>query len=62
MQEFSGCPLQEIYMLFPSISRWQWHPFSTSGASQDGTLTFHIKKYGSFTKAGAAVAVAVALR
>lgn len=36
--------------MVPSISRFQWHPFSVAGGSADGVLTLHVKRYGPFTK------------
>lgn len=44
-------PLSEVWIMAPSVSRWQWHPFSV--ASGGGPLlTLHIKRYGRFTKVG----------
>jgi len=34
----------------PSISRWQWHPFSVTNAV-GYSLTLNIKRYGAFTEA-----------
>lgn len=45
-------PLQEVWLLVPSISRFQWHPFTVAGGGQDGVLTLHVKRYGAFTKVG----------
>ncbi|KAI3436428.1 hypothetical protein D9Q98_005845 [Chlorella vulgaris] len=51
----SSCPLHELFLLVPSISRWQWHPFSISGTAADketggSILTLNIKRYGKWTK------------
>ncbi|KAL6785951.1 FRE1D [Auxenochlorella protothecoides x Auxenochlorella symbiontica] len=48
-QRMRGCPLHDIYVLLPSISRWQWHPFTISQQSADGMLTVRIKKYGNWS-------------
>ncbi|KAL6785949.1 FRE1C [Auxenochlorella protothecoides x Auxenochlorella symbiontica] len=45
-----GCPLHDIYLLFPTISRWQWHPFTISHQSPDGVLTVRIKRFGGWTE------------
>ncbi len=44
-------PLQEVWLMVPSISRFQWHPFTVAGTA-DGVLTLHVKRYGPFTKVG----------
>lgn len=49
-----GCPVRELFLLVPAISRWQWHPITVAGAEADpsGTgslLTLHIKRYGRWT-------------
>jgi predicted ferric reductase len=55
-KHLSACPLQDIFCVFPTISRWQWHPFSLAAVernAKDGAihLKLHIKRYGNFTKA-----------
>lgn len=50
-------PLQEAWLLAPSISRWQWHPFTVASGGGD-TLKFHIKQYGPFTRVSASWAPA----
>lgn len=43
-------PLQEVWLMVPSISRFQWHPFTVAGGSADGVVTLHVKRFGPFTK------------
>lgn len=31
----SHCPVHELFLLIPSISRWQWHPISVAGVARD---------------------------
>lgn len=50
LQALALRPLQEVWLMVPSISRFQWHPFSVAGGSADGVLTLHVKRYGPFTK------------
>jgi len=49
-----ACPMAELAMMIPSISRWQWHFFSIAGVRDNPnggqTLTFSIKQYNNFTK------------
>ena len=40
----------DIFVNVPSISRWQWHPFSVANAV-GFSLTLNIKRYGAFTDA-----------
>ena len=35
LQDFHGCPVHELFMLIPSISRWQWHPITVAGSAPD---------------------------
>lgn len=46
-----GCPISHIYLLIPSISRFQWHPFSVRTQDATGDLHLSVKDTGSFTKA-----------
>ena len=43
---------QYVYLHVPSLSHWQWHPFSISSAPASGTLTLHIKNMGEKTFTG----------
>ena len=49
-----GCPVRELFLLVPAISRWQWHPITVAGPAPDASgtgsvLTLHIKRYGRWT-------------
>ncbi|KAI3436430.1 hypothetical protein D9Q98_005847 [Chlorella vulgaris] len=51
----NACPIKELFLLVPSISRWQWHPITVAGTSADkdtgGSVhTLNIKRYGKWTK------------
>lgn len=48
------CPFAELTLMIPSISRWQWHPF-TIAATEDSEsggqiLTVSMKRYGKYTQ------------
>jgi hypothetical protein len=38
------CPIGELFMLVPSISRWQWHPITVAGtqADSEGALSWRM--------------------
>lgn len=39
-----------IYLCFPDISKWQWHPFSISSSPyESGYITVHVKVAGDWT-------------
>lgn len=40
---------QYVFIRSPTISRWQWHPFSISSAPQNSTVTLHIRNMGPRT-------------
>jgi len=40
---------QYVFIRSPTISRWQWHPFSISSAPQNPTVTLHIRNMGPRT-------------
>jgi len=48
-QEFNGQQC-DLFLNVPTISRWQWHPFSVANAV-GYSLTLNIKRYGAFTEA-----------
>lgn len=48
--EFSYRPGQFLYLRFPYVSRFQWHPFTITSVSQDSFLSVHIRAIGSWTK------------
>ncbi|ORX69028.1 hypothetical protein DL89DRAFT_284378 [Linderina pennispora] len=43
-------PGQYVKVCCPSISPYQWHPITISGASGDGSLTLHFRVEGSWTR------------
>ena len=43
------CPLSDLFINIPSISRWKWHPFTVAAIARD-SVTLHIKRYGNFTQ------------
>ncbi|KFM29167.1 putative ferric reductase transmembrane component [Auxenochlorella protothecoides] len=52
----STCPLGDIHLLVPAISRWAWHPFTIARATPaagltPGALTLHVKGEGQWTRA-----------
>ena len=40
----------DVFVNVPTISRWQWHPFSVANVV-GYSLTLNIKRYGAFTEA-----------
>lgn len=44
-----ACPAAELFINIPSISLFQWHPFSVAKKTGD-IITLHMKTYGNFTK------------
>ncbi|KAK4839957.1 hypothetical protein QYF36_026202 [Acer negundo] len=40
---------QYIFVKCPTISAFQWHPFSITSAPGDGDLSVHIRKFGDWT-------------
>ncbi|KAG6548648.1 hypothetical protein Mapa_009802 [Marchantia paleacea] len=45
-------PLSHLFVLLPSVSRFEWHPFSTASSPLDETnqICIYIKPLGGFTK------------
>ncbi|BFI31287.1 ferric-chelate reductase [Marchantia polymorpha subsp. ruderalis] len=45
-------PLSFLYVLFPSVSRFEWHPFSVASSPLDDTnqISIYIKPLGGYTK------------
>lgn len=42
---------QYVYLNFPGVARWQWHPFTlTSDPDTDSHMSVHIKVAGDFTR------------
>jgi NADPH oxidase len=44
-------PGQYIFINFPEISQFQWHPFTLTSAPEDGYISVHIRLVGDWTKA-----------
>ncbi|KAL0592086.1 hypothetical protein ABG067_000739 [Albugo candida] len=44
-------PGMYLYLNIPTISRFEWHPFTISSAPDDETLSLHIHKVGDWTGA-----------
>ncbi len=44
-------PLSEVWLSVPSMSRWQWHPFSVASGG-GSSLKLHVKAYGRYTQVG----------
>ncbi|KAI9155837.1 hypothetical protein H9P43_008955 [Blastocladiella emersonii ATCC 22665] len=42
---------QYVFLNIPSISRWQWHPFTLTSASADPFLSLRVKRAGDWTGA-----------
>ncbi|KXZ46614.1 hypothetical protein GPECTOR_42g825 [Gonium pectorale] len=45
---FSGSDI--VFLNAPSISWWQWHPFTVASSSASGSIVLHIKKHSGWTK------------
>ena len=43
-------PGQYLYVNIPSISKFQWHPFTITSSPQDGFISLHIKVVGDWTE------------
>jgi NADPH oxidase 1 len=41
---------QWIFINVPSVSQWQWHPFTITSAPSDPYVSIHIRQVGDFTK------------
>lgn len=42
---------QWLYLTVPSVSKYQWHPFTISSAPDDPYISVHIRQAGDFTRA-----------
>lgn len=42
---------QYAFILIPSLSFLQWHPYSISSAPQESTITFHVADNGNWSRA-----------
>ena len=43
-------PGQYIFICYPPLSQYQWHPFTISSAPEDSYLSVHIRQSGDWTK------------
>lgn len=48
---FKYKPGQWIFLQVPSISRYQWHPFTITSCPFDPYVSIHVRQIGDFTKA-----------
>lgn len=46
----SYVPGQFVYLNIPSISAWQWHPFTITSIPEDGYISLHIRTVGDWTE------------
>ncbi|KAH0555697.1 hypothetical protein GP486_006358 [Trichoglossum hirsutum] len=44
-------PGQWLFLNVPSISRWQWHPFTITSCPYDPYISVHVRQVGDFTRA-----------
>lgn len=51
---FSFMPGQYILLNIPSVSRYQWHPFTVTSAPEDQFVSVHIRAVGNWTHGAAA--------
>ena len=55
---FRYAPGQYVHLCCPSISAFEWHPFTLTSAPEDDFLSVHIKAAGDWTSALHALAAA----
>jgi predicted ferric reductase/Ca2+-binding EF-hand superfamily protein len=48
---FRAGPDDYAFLRIPSIARGEWHPFTISSAPERGSLVFHVRALGNWTKA-----------
>ena len=49
--DFTYKPGQYVYLNLPSLSYWQWHPFTLTSAPQEPCLSVHMNCKGDWTSA-----------
>ena len=49
-ENFHYKPGQYLFMNVPSVSRFQWHPFTISSTPEEGFVSVHIRLVGDWTK------------
>ncbi|KAJ1339459.1 hypothetical protein BSLG_005940 [Batrachochytrium salamandrivorans] len=47
---FQYMPGQYLFLNIPSISAFQWHPFTISSSPEEGFVSIHIRIVGDWTK------------
>lgn len=47
---FRFLPGQYLYLKFPQVSRFQWHPFTLTSAPEEDHLSLHIRIEGNWTR------------
>ncbi|KAJ2999948.1 hypothetical protein HDV02_001205 [Globomyces sp. JEL0801] len=50
---FQYKPGQYLFLNIPSVSQYQWHPFTISSTPEEGFISVHIRVLGDWTKAAA---------
>jgi NADPH oxidase len=54
-ETFKYKPGQYLFLKIPSISNFQWHPFTISSTPEEGYVSIHIRIVGDWTKKAAEV-------
>src|SRR3569833_1434549 len=42
---------QWLFLQMPSVSKYQWHPFTITSCPYDPYISVHVRQVGDFTKA-----------
>ncbi len=54
-ESFKYLPGQYLFINIPSISKFQWHPFTISSTPEEGFISIHVRLVGDWTKQAAEV-------
>lgn len=46
----SYIPGQYLYLNIPTVSKWQWHPFTITSIPEDGFISVHMRLVGDWTR------------